>query len=241
MTDPEFIAALVSQLADGWDERIEYQIPITRHVTLCQVRRAAMSPARRKHHECECPSHHEARANTRRVPPLLDQLQDAIAEPVSLAGGDGSGSGDKPHSNPPGNQEAFECLLGIMAKAHGFYDALRDVLYPEHGQRTAATVPGALRALPDWCAMASESGYDDLVYEIKEDLRRRVRTARIILGYDSPMRMLAQVLCGNCNGALIVADDASTDVRCIGTPDAPSCGTKYPRWDWIKLLEGEGA
>ncbi|MFE0101181.1 hypothetical protein [Streptomyces sp. NPDC059009] len=131
--------------------------------------------------------------------------------------------------------------MTIKADARKHYDALREVLYPEHGEREGVTVVSVLRALPDWCAMASADGHDDLVYEVKEDLRKRVRSARIILGYDAPQRMLKDSVCGDCGGALIVADDASSDVRCIGTPEAPSCGTKYFRWQWIELLEGEGA
>lgn len=239
MTDAEFIADLVRQLADGWEERIEYQMSITKHVAFCQLARAAMPPARRKHHECECPSHYEARANSMQLTSLVVQLQEAVTEPVSMAGSEGIGAMDKPHSSPPGNGEALACLMDIGDDARRHYKSLREALYPDHAERKGVTVISALRALPDWCAMASE--YEELVYEIKEDLRKRVRTARIILGYDSPMKMLASVLCGDCGGALIVADDASTDVRCIGTPEAAPCGTKYMRWDWIKLLEGEGA
>ncbi|WP_055563631.1 hypothetical protein [Streptomyces atriruber] len=241
MTDAEYIAGLVAQLAGGWDERIEYEVPVTQHVALCQLRRSAMPPGRRKHYECGCPVHFEARAQTTQLPSLLDQLQEAVAEPVSKAGGDGIGAMDRPHSNPPGNGEALAVLLSVTADARKYYDALRRVLYPDHGERKGVTVISALRAIPDWCAMASEAGHDDLVYEVKEDLRKRVRTARIILGYDSPMAMIEDTVCGDCGGALIVADDASTDVRCIGTPEAPSCGAKYFRWDWIRLLEGEGA
>ncbi|AZM51786.1 hypothetical protein DMA15_03640 [Streptomyces sp. WAC 01529] len=236
-SDPEFIADLVRQLVSGWEERIEYQVPVTQHVTLCQIRRSSMPPGRRRHHECECPAAVEARARTLQLPSLIVQLQEAVTEPVSKAGGDGIGAIDRPHSNPPGNGEALALLLTIRADAHDYYDALRAVLYPGHGERKGVTVLSALRAIPDWCAMAGEAGHDDLVYGIKEDLRKRVRTARIILGYDSPMAMLADVLCGDCGGALIVAGDASTDVRCIGTPEAAPCGTKYFRWDWIKLLE----
>ncbi|QES45238.1 hypothetical protein DEJ49_33405 [Streptomyces venezuelae] len=239
MNDPEFIADLVRQLADGWEERAEYHVPITRHTLLCQALRSAMSPGRRRHAECACQTEIEARAQTSLLPSLLDQLQDEIAEPAATTGG--PKSVDDPHSNPPGNQAAFECLLGIKVHARAHFEALRRVLYPDHGRREAVTVVSALRAIPDWCAMANDSGYDELVFEIKEDLRKRVRTARIILGYEAPQRLLETTVCGGCGGALIVAEDASTDVRCIGTPEAPGCGQMYRRWDWINLLEGEGA
>jgi ribosomal protein S27E len=240
MNDAEFIASLTAQLADGWEERIEYQVSVKRHVTLCQLRRSVMSPARQRHYECECPQGIEARARTVQLPSLMDQLQEAVAEPVSIAGGDGA-SGDKPHSKAPGNQEALDLLLSVKQDAYECYTALRRAFYPTHAARGLPRVVSALRALPDWCAMANESGYEQVVCDVKEILRKRVRSARIILGYDTRQSMLADVVCGDCGGALIVADDASTDVRCIGTPDAAPCGNRYFRWDWINLLEGEGA
>lgn len=230
------IASLAAQLADGWEERIEYQVTIRRHVALCQIRRSAMSPARRKHYECGCPEGVEARARTVQLSSLIEQLQEAIAEPVSMTGGDGA-SGDKPHSNPPGNQEALDLLMAIKADAASCFGALRQQLYPAHPQRAVDTVT-ALRTLPDWCAMA---GGAEAAGNVRETLRKHVRTARIVLGYDTRQSMLADVVCGDCGGALIVADDASTDVRCIGSPDAAPCGTRYYRWQWIDLLEGEGA
>ncbi|SOE25632.1 hypothetical protein [Streptomyces sp. OK228] len=238
-SDAEFIASLVAQLAYGWGERIEYQVSVKRHVTICQIWRSAMSPARRKHYECACPESIEARARTVQLPSLIEQLQEAVAEPVSMTGGDGA-SGDKPHSKAPGNQEALDLLMSIKIDAAICYSGLRQVLYPAHPERNVSVV-SALRALPDWCAMASDSGYEQIVCDVKEVLRKRVRSARIILGYDTRQSMLADVVCGDCGGALVVADDASTDVRCIGTPDAAPCGTRYYRWDWINLLEGEGA
>ncbi|MFF0183531.1 hypothetical protein [Streptomyces sp. NPDC005244] len=230
------IASLAAQLADGWEERIEYQVTIRRHVTLCQMWRSAMSPARRKHYECTCPEGVEARARTVQLTSLIDQLQEAIAEPVSMTGGDGA-SGDKPHSNPPGNQEALDLLMAIKADAARCYSELHQLLFPEYPRRGVNTVT-ALRTLPDWCAMA---GGSEVAGNVKEALRKHVRTARIVLGYDTRQHMLADTVCGVCGGALIVADDASTDVRCIGSPDTAPCGTRYYRWQWIDLLEGEGA
>ncbi|MCX4912830.1 hypothetical protein [Streptomyces sp. NBC_00687] len=153
-----------------------------------------------------------------------------------MTGGDGA-SGDKPHSNPPGNQEALDLLMAIKADAASCFAALREHLYPTHPQRAVDTVT-ALRTLPDWCAMA---GGAEVAGNVREVLRKHVRTARIVLGYDTRQHMLADTVCGDCGGALIVADDASTDVRCIGSPDTPPCGTRYYRWQWIDLLEGEGA
>lgn len=240
MTDAEFIASLVGQLADGWEERIEYHVNIKRHISLCVIWQSAMTPARRKHYECACPVTTEERAKTVQCASLIDQLQEAVTEPVSGNGGDGA-SGDKPHSNAPGNQEALGKLQEIKSRAFEWYWRLHGALYPEHQDSRTLTAVSALRTLPDWCAIATDSEMYDLVRDVKEDLRKAVRSARFILGYDVPYKMLAESLCGECGGALIVADDASSDVRCIGTPEAAPCGKKYYRWQWIELLDGEGA
>ncbi len=243
MTPAQQVADLVAQLLDGWEEHIEYQVAVRSHGPLCRVWRAAISPARRKHYHCECPEHLEGRAKSAWQSPLMDQLQEAVTEPTATGGGEG-GATDKPHSVAPGNQEALDLLLRVSQVAIGHYQRLRTELYPDHRGGFRNTGPNALRQVVDWCAMASdgtvECGYE-LVCEVKEDLRRLVRTARIILGYDSPQRMLAETVCGDCGGALIVAEDATSDVRCIGTPDTASCGTRYLTWQWIDLLEGEGA
>lgn len=239
MTDAEYIASLAAQLADGWEERIEYHVNIKRHSLLCQTLSLAMPPGKRKHYECDCDEVTESRAQTVQCASLIDQLQEALTEPVSVSGGGGA-AGDKPHSNPPGNQEALELLHDVKRDAWDCYGALHYALYPAHELRRPSLV-NALRTLPDWSAMAAESELYDLVCSVKETLRKLVRSARIVLGYDTPQRMLADSVCGECGGALIVASDASTDVRCVGTPEAEPCGTIYRRWQWIELLEGETA
>lgn len=76
----------------------------------------------------------------------------------------------------------------------------------------------------------------DLLHELKRDLQQYVRRARLLLGYDVPMRTIADTVCGECGGVLIVADDASSDVICTGTLAAPSCGRRYDHTEWIHLL-----
>lgn len=237
-TDPEYVASLVAQLVDGWEERIEYQVKIKRHTLLCQALCVTMSPGKRKHYECTCHDDLEERVSTQWQRSLIDQLQEAVTEPVSIAGGDGA-SGDKPHSNPPGNQEALDWLYDVKSKASECYSRLHEALYPTHRTRAVSTLT-ALRTLPDWCAIAADSELYDPVCEVKETLRKLVRSARITLGYETPVSVF-EYQCGECGGALIAAADASTDVRCVGTDDAPSCGMKYFRYQWAELLEGEGA
>lgn len=69
-------------------------------------------------------------------------------------------------------------------------------------------------------------------------LRKLRRQARLMLGYDAPLMVIADTVCGVCGGALTVARDASTSVRCIGTEDEEPCGNEYPQHTWISLLDG---
>lgn len=81
----------------------------------------------------------------------------------------------------------------------------------------------------------------DLIVKIRRELEALVRAARIALGYDAPMKTLADMACGNCGGVLRVASDASTDVRCAGTEENLPCGTVYRRHEWVQLLKGGSA
>jgi hypothetical protein len=87
-----------------------------------------------------------------------------------------------------------------------------------------------------------ESASQQEVSEIRDvvrGLRTMERKIRLFLGYDAQKRLLADTSCDKCGGALIVAEDASSDVRCIGTPSERSCGHVYPRWQWISLYEAQ--
>jgi hypothetical protein len=64
-------------------------------------------------------------------------------------------------------------------------------------------------------------------------IRRYVKTARIMLQYDVPKRVLRDVVCGTCKSALVVAVDASSDVVCVGE----GCGQVYRRYEWVDLLD----
>ncbi|MFH8405545.1 hypothetical protein ACH4FX_12330 [Streptomyces sp. NPDC018019] len=243
MNDAEAIAESAAQLATGCEERVQFTVIVRQHAPQCRLQRAAMTPGRRKHHECDCPGHLEERAETKRFPALIQQLEAAVFEPASAAGDSGGGA-DKPHSNPPGNQAVLDLLFAVKARTFGYYHQLRNALFPDYRDAPATSTANALAQIADWAAMACDGTLEcseELVHDIRTGLGRLVRGARITLGHDAPQRMLADTVCGECGGALVVADDASSDVRCIGTPEAPPCGTKYFRWQWVDLLEGEGA
>lgn len=76
------------------------------------------------------------------------------------------------------------------------------------------------------------------VGEPTKRLKSLRRQARLFLGYDAPLMVIKDTVCHTCGGALTVARDASTSVRCIGTEEEEACGTEYPRYTWIALLDG---
>lgn len=65
-------------------------------------------------------------------------------------------------------------------------------------------------------------------------------TARRFLDYDAGTMHIAGTVCHKCGGALVVARDASTSVRCTGTIglELEPCGQEYERSTWIALLGG---
>lgn len=100
---------------------------------------------------------------------------------------------------------------------------------------TPDTNGGTTPAKPESSAPGNQAAFD-LVYDLSVFLKKFVGQARIILGYDVPMAQIADTVCGECGGVLIVAEDASSDVICTGTPSADSCGKRYPYWEWLALL-----
>lgn len=78
--------------------------------------------------------------------------------------------------------------------------------------------------------------YPALVHELAGSARKWVNKGRIMLGYQKPHVQLQSTVCGECGGALAVASDASSDVRCVGTPTDPACGHVYRRENWLELL-----
>lgn len=158
---------------------------------------------------------YERRTESRRQAPYLTQLAQSVYY-VPVRGG-GGGSVNKPESKIPGNlvrPDELMCEVQEIATKYLGY--------------ACRPVGNALRALAE-----CEDG------ELVRELRYVERKIRLFLGYDAEKRLLADMLCDKCGGALIVAEDASSDVKCIGTPSERSCGHSYPRWQWISLYEAQ--
>lgn len=83
--------------------------------------------------------------------------------------------------------------------------------------------------------------YHDALYEIDyhdHELDHICNVDRILevvkrhLGVDAPFVKIASTSCHVCEGQLIVAADASTDVMCT----TEGCGNVYRQEDWVEIL-----
>lgn len=222
MSDRERIAESVSTLINGWDEHIEYAIRVVVHVNGCSRR------------NCLCTDRVEARARTMHYPGLLSQLEEAASIPSS-AGPSSGGSSNKPGSRPPGNMASLLLIDTINEEARFWYSDLWFVVKGTPAPSTARkTLPELLLMLVLVADQAHE--HPGLVHELSGSLHKWINKARIMLGYAKPYVQLASTTCHQCGGALAVASDASTDVRCVGTPTDPACGHVYRRENWLELL-----
>lgn len=224
MTDLEAITEIVGEFVDGWRERIEYMKWVQNHDTECGRKRSEMAQGELRHYTCRCPRRLEARAESRRQHSLLDQLR-RMDRCERHGATDGRAPASKPGSRPPGNLDPLDLLWevhGLTFSAHTWAG-----VSPRSGP-----LEGAMRALVS-LSMDAQARED-----VHTGLRRLRRQARLVIGYDVPWQMLDGTVCGVCGGGLIVASDASSHVRCIGTADADSCGKIYYRWQWVALLDG---
>ncbi|KPI09914.1 hypothetical protein OV450_3405 [Actinobacteria bacterium OV450] len=123
------------------------------------------------------------------------------------------GAPNKPGSRPPATLDAVELLDDIA------------------------------EAFTQWHSITtSDDAHVDDVRACLRTFRHLARRARWLLGYDVPTTYLDGHVCDQCGGALRVAIDWSSDIRCAGRPDAPPCGKEYSRWqlavDHIRELTG---
>lgn len=170
----------------------------------------------------------ELRVRSRHFEGLLDQLTTLSRMPSSMTGGHNP---NKSGSKPPVNQAPLNLIDDIYDEAI----KMREVLADQPPKRRKPPLRRILRELVTTCA-AIEPTRPELVRTSVRTAETWVRRSRIMLGYDARETTLTDTVCGQCGGGLAVAVDASTDVRCIGAPDAAPCGMRYPRWTWLALL-----
>lgn len=200
---------LVEHCANGWYERIEFG-------KLVQYEHGSVI---------------EQRAENRWQQPLVTQLRLArFAKRVTVK--DGGGSPGKSHKKPPppGNLEETDDIIHAIAavacKGRGFADC------------NSGPTPYAQDAIFHLVVLKQDSHKLSAwqLAEMTRQLARVVRRARIHLGYESDEMQFADTVCGDCGGALAAERHAPTEVRCVGTPLAESCGRVYTWAQWGELL-----
>lgn len=230
MTDA---ADLVAQLLDGWTERIEYAVTIPDHTPACNNLMLTLSIPELRHHECECPTRKELRADRRKQGALMTQLTEAqYSVPVTGSGGP---SGGHPGSRPPGNLLRPDEILhriasvaeNLTAQAEGQVPSI--VTTPHLRLQRAELL---LRDIADWTPEAPPEDAREAAWA----LRGVVRQARVFLGYDSEWQLFADTVCGECGGALRAERSAPAEVQCAGTPAEPPCGARYPWTTWLDMV-----
>lgn len=165
---------------------------------------------------------------------LLGQLHVAARMPSSGNGGP-SCNPNKSGSRPPVNMAPLNLIEQIAEEAAALFSKLSlycGEIAPRGVKRKLIDVLCNIRIM---CRRISQT-HPQLVHEAARAFSTWVRQARIMLNYESRMKLLADTSCGDCGGNLTVAEDASTDVRCVGNDVSGSCGRIYRRESWVMLI-----
>jgi len=163
--------------------------------------------------------------------PLIAQLYEYSMTMTSKAG---SGhSTNKPESRPPGNQIAMYLVDQITEEARELYERF-SVAFNDN-VRASSIAWYVLADLLHYCRQAVNGDIVSLyplIRDVEHASAQWVKQVRILLKYDVREIILGEVSCHVCGGKLAVAEDASTDVRCIDS----SCAEVYPRSQWVQML-----
>lgn len=208
MRDSEAIQQTVTELTSWWSERVEYKVIVSGET--------------------------ETRIKSVRQAALLDQLQRVSLDGVAPGDKCERSAPNKPASRPPGSMRGLELIDQIGEDARYCYNLLLSHMGREellHRMSVVNVLRNIVAALP-----SVEHTQPSMLREIRGFTDRWRNDARLLLGYERPTKMLADTVCGECGGALAVAGDASTAVRCTGTPTAQPCGRTYPHSEWLALL-----
>jgi hypothetical protein len=172
---------------------------------------------------------------------LLNQLRLQAADPYATKG-DGSPScnPNKSVSRPPVNQAMLDLVDTCDEQADRMLLWLRErVTVVQPGRTQFRSTESKLREIRVMCG--SSILKDAEIAQVMQSLSAMVTRCREMLGHDSRRVMLANVVCHACGGALSVAQDASTDVECVGTPESGPCGVMYARTEWLRIMREQEA
>lgn len=222
------IKADCALLVLGWNDKVEYKVPVAYHRITCKYRQRLSTG-------CQCPVTNETRIRNVKRPGLLEQLekfkeyQDTDREP-------------KAERQAPRVKK-----IKNNAELGGFFtldeiacdvSATIDRLWSEAEKPRTWAVIGTknlLGALPGQAAMLSSR--PDLVHELARAVAGWVRLAGRTLRLIVSDSIFGDSCCGNCGGGLVVPVDASGDVRCVGKPGGGPCGETYPMSEWVGMYE----
>lgn len=222
----ERIDANCKTLYDGWREQVEYKVPVMYHGA-CEDRN---NPA------CGCPTVDEVRVRQVKRPGLLEQLKeytsnkDADLNPKAARGAPRV-------KTPKMHPELAGCLTLDEITCDAY--TLLDKIFEEAGRDRLWLAQPLKAILQGLHYQVSQFAGErpDLARDVMKATDRWVAKAKASLKLTVSEAMFGDTVCGNCNGGLAVAWDNSSDVRCIGTPAAPPCGTSYPMSEWVALYE----
>lgn len=222
----------VGQLVYGWREKVEYMVPIRYH----DKGQCTFATRMKNGDICNCPIKNEKRARHIQVDCLLDQLKEfAKSKDVDR--------------NPKAARQAPRVKkVKFMPELNGFFtldeitcDAymLIDRAYEMADlDRTISSRPlsEVLGGLVIQMGQIVEAR-PDIVRDMVKATGKWVASARRTLNLTVADAMFEGVVCENCGGALSIAWDNSSEVKCIGSPSAASCGHTYPMSEWVALYE----
>lgn len=213
-------------LALGWDEMVTYKVTQKIHQSTDHIGK-----------ECDCPTGQKERVKYVRRPGLLDQLReyqrnkDVDRNPKAARGA--------PRVKTPKTHPELAGFLTLDEITCDAYSKL-DRIFEEAGRDRMYFVDrnfhSVINGLPYQVQQYIEAR-PDLARETLKLSERWVRQAKATLKMTVDDAMFEGVVCENCGGALAVAWDNQSDVRCIGSPADPPCGHTYPMSEWVALYE----
>lgn len=174
-------------------------------------------------------------------PGLLEQLRTKAADPYASKQGGPTNNPNKSISRPPLNQAMADLVDSVDEQADRILQWLRTsvTVAEQPGRQQKRGPESKLREIDVMCG--SSMLQDAQLATILQSMTAMVSRAREMLGHESRRVMLGEMVCGECGGGLSVAEDASTDVECMGTPTKAACGNSYARTSWLDFMRQGGA
>lgn len=158
----------------------------------------------------------------------MAQIAKEVSEPRSFQS-DGSKNANKSTSKPPGNFQA----IALGEEALEVVRAVRVILQFHLLKPDCDDVDSMIETIE---STGDEMG-SSILSTCLDLLKPIVKRCRRFLGYEMHKSALRDSECDVCGGTLVVAQDASSDVFCVGLTAGGGCGKRYRRTDWAAMLK----